>query len=131
MSNPAWCKRSLAILVLLAGCGKSGPELAAVSGRVTLDGQPLPGAQLMFQPEALGSPSFGLADREGKYELGYKRGVKGAVIGWHAVKIQMDPGASTPSGEKSLPARYNTESNLRREVVSGENILDFELTSEK
>jgi hypothetical protein len=57
--------------------------------------------------------------------------VKGAMLGWHRVQIKLDSGDLAPNGEKTLPARYNTQSELRREVVSGENVFDFDLTSEK
>jgi len=81
----------------------------------------------MFQPEATGSPSYGATDQNGSYELGYKRGVNGAMIGRHIVSIQLD---SAASGPKSLPPRYNTQSELRREVKSGEdNVFDFDLKS--
>ena len=61
--------------LLIVGCGKSGSELAPVSGRVTLDGQPIVGARLRFQPEASGgSPSYGSTDQDGRFVLGYKRG---------------------------------------------------------
>ena len=122
-------------LAMLAGCDRSGPELAPVSGRVTLDGQPISGARLTFQPEGRGSPSSGSTDRDGRYELGYKRGVKGAMIGSHLVRIQLDTEASGPNGTtnqrpKSLPARYNTKSELRREIKPDENnVFDFELSS--
>jgi hypothetical protein len=124
-------KRCLVLAVLAAGCGESGADLAPVSGRVTYDGKPLAGAQLMFQPEGIGSPSYGSADPAGRYELGYKRGVKGAMLGRHLVRIQMDPGASAPNGDKSLPARYNVQTELRRDVVPGGNVMDFDLTSNK
>lgn len=120
--------------LLLAGCAKSGPELAPVGGRVTLDGQPMLAARLVFQPEANGSPSYGSTDRDGRYELGYKRGQKGAKIGWHTVRITSDlpraaGGKISPS--QVLPARYNEQSELRREVKSDdENRFDFKLTSE-
>ncbi len=77
---PAICTPAcgVALMLMLVGCGKSGSTLAEVSGRVTLDGQPLVGAQLDFQPEhEAGSPSFGLTDADGRYELSYKRDVKG------------------------------------------------------
>jgi hypothetical protein len=124
-------KRWLVLIPLIAGCGTPGPDLALVSGRVTFDGRPLPAARLTFQPEASGSPSYGATGPDGRYELLYKRDVKGAMLGWHTVRIKVDSGDSTPNGEKALPARYNTETKLRREVVSGENVFDFELTSEK
>jgi hypothetical protein len=124
----------LALLAaLLSGCGGSGPEVAPVSGRVTLDGAPLAGARIKFQPEASGgSPSYGAADQEGNYVLGYKRGQPGALIGWHTVQIER--GAGGDPGNKSklppLPARYNSASELREEVKAGEdNVIEFDLTS--
>jgi hypothetical protein len=127
----------IALLAGLAGCGRSDAELAAVAGRVTFDGQPLAGARVMFQPETTGSPSYGATDGEGRYELGYKRGVTGAMIGRHVVRIQLDAAAagsngSTSARPKSLPARYNTQSELRAEVKAGEdNVIDLNLKSEK
>jgi hypothetical protein len=129
-----WCA-ALSLLAAL-GCGKSGRELAPVTGRVTLDGQPMPGARIRFEPEANGgSPSYGTTDQEGWYELGYKRGVEGALIGWHTVRIEPGAEPAGPDGKtstrpKPLPSRYNTQSELRREIKDEENQIDFELTSE-
>ncbi len=123
--------------LLLVGCAKSGSELALVSGRVTLDGQPIVGARLRFQPEANGgSPSYGSTDRDGRYELGYKRGQKGALIGWHAVRIESGanlPGAASKnSPPRVLPARFHVQSELRRAVKADENNeFNFELTSDE
>jgi hypothetical protein len=119
--------------VLLSGCGGSGPELAPVSGHVTLDDSPMAGARIKFQPEAGGgSPSYGTADQDGHYELGYKRGQSGALIGWHTVSIERgSDGGESKSKPQPLPARYNTASELRKEVKAGEdNVIDFELTTD-
>lgn len=118
---------------LLSGCGGSGPEVAPVSGRVTLDGAPLAGARIRFQPEASGgSPSHGTADADGRYVLGYKRGQPGALIGWHAIQIEPSRHGDPESKTKppAVPARYNAESELREEVKAGEdNVFDFALTT--
>ncbi len=128
----------IASLILLAGllpgCSGRGPEVVPVSGRVTLDGAPLAGARIRFEPEATyGSPSYGAADQDGHYALGYKRGQAGALIGWHTIRIERgahdEPGSQ--SKPQALPARYNTASELREEVKAGEdNVLDFKLTTE-
>jgi predicted small lipoprotein YifL len=125
------------LLATLAGCGRPGPQLAPVSGRVTLDGQPLDAAEVLFQPdEGTGSPSYGFTDQNGQYELGYKRGVKGAMVGSHTVSIEMDTRITGPDGNlkrrrQLLPPRYNTQSELRREVKPDrENVIDFDLTSD-
>jgi hypothetical protein len=123
------------LAILLAGCGKSGVDLAPVSGLVTLDGEPLAGARLRFQPEAAGgSPSYGSTDQEGRYELSFKRGQKGALIGWHTVRVEASVEPAEAEGKASLrpqklPARYNDRSELREEVKADEdNEIDFALT---
>lgn len=124
----------LVLAALLSGCGGSSAELAPVSGRVTLDGAPLAGARIRFQPEASGgSPSYGTADQDGHYELGFKRDQPGALIGWHSIRVERgghaDPAEKTKPAP--LPARYNTASELREEVKSGEdNVIDLALTSD-
>src|SRR6478672_13610229 len=61
------------LLVALAGCGQSGPQIAPVHGHVKLDGQPLANADVQFQPEGSQRPSSGRTDAEGRYDLMYKR----------------------------------------------------------
>jgi hypothetical protein len=82
----------------------------------------------MFQPEqGKGSPSYGTADADGQYELGFKRGVAGALPGWHRVRIDAP---TDGSGPKRLPVRYSEQSELRGEVkADGENVFDFNLES--
>jgi hypothetical protein len=121
-------------LLVLAGCSQSGPELAPVSGRVTLDGQPLVGVTLMFQPEGTGSPSYGATDQDGRYQLGYNRTRQGAMIGWHTIRIQADNIVPGPNGQprkrdKPVPSQYSKGSELRRDVKLGDNVINFELTT--
>ena len=122
--------------LMMGGCGDGGPELAPVSGRVTMDGTPLVMAEIVFQPDGeTGSPSFGITDEDGRYEMGYTRDKKGALIGWHTVRIISATELEGPGGEailrpQSVPARYNEDSELREEVLPDEdNVFDFKLTS--
>jgi hypothetical protein len=116
----------------LVGCGPSNPQIAPVHGAVTLDGEPVHEARLVFQPESAGSPSYGFTDEKGRYELGYKRGVSGALVGWHTVSIKMDVEIVGRAGEivvrrQAIPERYNDISELRREVEPGKsNVFNFE-----
>ena len=57
----------LATCCVLAGCG--GPKLLPVSGVVTLDGQPVAGAGVMFLPADKGPATGGTTDATGKFEL--------------------------------------------------------------
>lgn len=122
------------VCVCLTGCGESGPDVATVKGTVTLDGEPLEGAMVTFQPEN-GRPADGTTDSQGQYELLYTAGKPGAKIGKHTVTITTsttvtdEEGNMTATPEK-LPPEYNVESELVREVEPGENIIDFDLTSD-
>jgi hypothetical protein len=132
----------LAVLALLsAGCGRGAPyRTAAVSGRVTLNGQPLAGVAVLFQPlPAPGSvnadpSSAGITDAEGRYTLrllGIES--KGAILGKHKVRItpvEKDEAAGPPQAPAQLlPPRYNKETTLECVVPSGGNdAADFALT---
>ncbi len=113
---------------LLAGCGSSGPALAPVTGRVTLDGRPLANVEVVFQPTQ-GSPSFGVTDGDGRYELVYKRGVTGSLVGEHTVQIKAMPVADGGKPAVAIPPRYNVKTELHEGVKAGKNVFDFGLTS--
>ena len=125
-------------LVLLVGCGggePEGPPIGYVEGTVTLDGKPLKGVIVGFEPQGTtsGAPSMGATDAEGHYELTYSASEKGAAIGTHKVTVTTPSDAPTPSGEEyvdPIPAKYNTASELIKEVKEGNNVLDLELTSQ-
>lgn len=118
--------------LLLAGCGSEG-GLASVKGKVTLNGEPLEGAIVQFQPTAEdGSSSAGKTDAKGRYELMYTFDTPGAMPGEHIVSIRM---AATYYEEEDnevqpqirIPAEYNSRSKLRRTVEPGRNRFDFDL----
>src|SRR5437667_12114172 len=79
------CLGTLAFSVFVSGCGNS-PPLGTVSGRVTLDGQPLAETTVEFQP-ASGSPSYGVTDADGRYTLAWNADQQGALVGRHTVRI--------------------------------------------
>jgi hypothetical protein len=116
------------LFLIAAGCGKSGPEVAPVKGRVTLDGRPLSTVDIVFQPENGKPPATSRTDEEGNYELLYKRGQNGAPVGQHTVRIAFTSGVV--KNPPSIPAKYNTASELKREVKSGSNEIDFDLKSD-
>jgi hypothetical protein len=118
----------LILTACIAGCGKSGPELAPVSGRVTVDGQPMENIDVTFQPDEMRPPSYSRTDASGHYELGYKRGVQGALLGQHTVRITVE--RSVVPNPPHIPARFNSQSELRREVKAGQNEFDFDVTTE-
>jgi hypothetical protein len=130
------------------GCGPSGdqPELGKVTGTITLDGKPLVGVAVVFQPDS-GRPARGKTDAEGKYELIYIRQTKGAKVGPNRVEIapseegeeaeqaelgddvSQNPAAKPQSSKPTVPSRYNSKSELKVDVKSGVNTFDFALES--
>lgn len=119
---------ALGCLSLLVGCGPGGPALGTVTGTVTLDGAPLADAKLEFQPRGEGSPSYGMTDAQGRYELRYSADRPGAMVGQHVVRIttyrQKSSGPDTP---ERLPAWCHSETKLTREVKAGANEIDLKL----
>jgi hypothetical protein len=101
--------------------------LGTVHGRITLDGVALADAVVSFKPEGAGRDSTAVTDLDGRYTLNYIREIAGAAVSWHLVRITTgDPREGKP---EAVPARYNTRSQLRKQVVAGDNTIDFELTT--
>jgi predicted small lipoprotein YifL len=119
----------LVLLAALGGCGKSGPEVAPVHGRVTLNGQPLASADVQFQPDGAQRPSTGRTDANGHYELMYRRGQVGALVGQHSVRISVS--AEIVKNPPIIAAHFDTKTELHRDVKSGDNEFDFDVTTEK
>lgn len=114
-------------LVTSAGCfGVSDqPELGRVTGTVTLDGKPLAGLIVNFQPES-GRAATAETDTQGYYDLVYIYGSNGAKVGKNAVSFRWPDGSE---GKKPIPAKYAGKSELTADVKAGNNDLNWELTS--
>jgi hypothetical protein len=122
----------LTFLIYLAGCGgPAHPDVGRVSGVVTLDGQPLPDATVMFQPTS-GRASVATTDKTGKYSLVYLDGVPGALLGAHKVIIRTEiPGedGQPPIAKEKLPKKYHDQTELTAEVKPQPSTINFELQS--
>ena len=131
-----------AMLVMVAGCGEKG-NYVPVSGVITLDGQPIEGAQVSFQPQAKGDNinpgpgSVGTCDATGRYELKTIREDPGAVPGMHTVRIYGpkavrsggDLDAATNTGPEIFPEKYNFRTELTIDIpAEGTDKADFPCT---
>lgn len=98
------------LLISAVGCGGDGrPSLVKVTGTVTLDGKPLAGAIVAFQPitdakAKFQRPSAGTTDASGKFVLGTYAVDDGAPVGKFRVGIVKREVVGT------LPENYNSES---------------------
>jgi len=148
------CFLAACVLICVAslGCGSKGPELGSVTGKVTLDGKPVTNGLVTFKPVAGGREATGRTDANGQYELLYIDR-KGALLGQHNVTVitlkeaapvvamssdspeyakQAAGGQADYNNAKvvePIPARYNANSELTKEVTAGDNVIDLELKS--
>lgn len=117
LSRPvaAACAALLASAAVV-GCGGSGLKLVPVSGEVTLDGQPVADAAVVFTPLQGGPPASATTDAQGRYQLATNN-QPGAVPGEHRVTITKQTmhgitpdGMPGPGGiriEWHVPERYS------------------------
>jgi hypothetical protein len=97
---------ALAVLVLAGGCAKVPPTLTEAEGTVTLNGQPLPNAQVQFVPDLadFGAEynSVGTTDEQGHFRLTCQgNGQNGAVIAKHRVLVIEAPVPAELRGQSS------------------------------
>lgn len=153
------CGALIAMVVISIGCGgtkSEAPEfvsrLVPVSGTISLDGEPLEGATVIFFPDVEhpgGENASGQTDATGTYQLttsiGGQGAQPGAVPGRYRVMISkfvMPDGSPLPpemteadaeadGGQQVVPSRYSNyeRPTLDAEVTEGENVHDFELSS--
>ena len=141
--------RPLSVLVILclAGCGSgAGYKVVPVSGKITLDGQPLAGATVTFQPEASGKEgtagpgSAAVTDAAGKFVLQTAEAKRkpGAVVGKHTVRISgvqdqraPDDDSARPQVKDPVPLRYRDPGLPFDVPAAGTDKADFELQSKE
>lgn len=137
----------LLLMMVLVGCNSSEYDLVPVSGTVTLDGDPVTEARVIFEPqrtgkEALkaGPSSNGVTDENGSYTLLTTVDEdKGAVVGKHTVtistylaEVDRSRDSSRIIRKEEIPARYLEPGTLSFDVPSeGTEAADFALTSKK
>jgi hypothetical protein len=130
---------------LSLGCGGKNYPLAPVSGRVTMDNEPLVGAEVRFFPTESKDLPFatGTTDNDGRYELHLvTEPSPGAIIGTHRVTISIDQrrGKIMPTNRPGmrkmgqpgelLPSKYNKDSKMAFTVTpEGTKEANFDLKS--
>lgn len=142
---------AVAIILLASwGCGGGdGLPRQAVSGKVTLDGQPLDSALITFTPNGGGGDStsgaaqvsggsFSISKAEGLIPGSYRVSISATKES--PVKASRKKETDSVTGEEIapptsalrevLPARYNARSELKADVTdAGPNDFTFDLTS--
>ena len=160
-SAQAWPRLLCLALLVVGGCGHSGPDInpQPVGGVVLFNGEPVEGATVSFTPEqtsgdARGVPAVGRTGPDGTFQLraldSGRPFTAGTAVGQYIVTVvkQEIPALSDPElinnpppvmppamlePRDLLPAVYvsTAKSPLRAEVQKGDNQFRFELSSEK
>ncbi len=118
---------SMLLTLALTGCGSDDtPPLGEVTGKITLDGQPLEGVIVLFKPE-IGRVATGTTNAAGEYELEFAYNVGGCKVGPNSVSLEWPLGSTNA---KTLSTRYTTASELKADVKEGSNKVDFALESD-
>ena len=126
--------------VFICGCGGKDPyERHAISGIVSLDGEPLATGNITFFPETSGSVATGGTIQDGEFTVPKDQGLP---AGKYKVSITAtttkgpvptDPNelmANPPEVVSLIPKIYNSETTLTAEVSeSPENSFTFDLLS--
>lgn len=120
--------------LFFVGCGGPSGDMGAVSGTVTLDGEPLPNAVVEYSPlEPELKPAYGKTDESGYYTLMSSRSQEGAKIGEYEVRIRTGDVDSVDGVQVNIPevvpTNYNDETELKQTVEPGSNTHDFALQS--
>jgi hypothetical protein len=129
----------LAVPMVLVGCAK---QTAAVSGSVTLDGEPLHVADrqrgtIIFHPSEGGPVGTGVIGSDGTYRVSTGQNMALAPGAYRVTVrvVEVLPATEEtlePTGRPVTPAIYANAatSGLTYEVVPGENQIDLELRSD-
>jgi hypothetical protein len=138
-SSLRWCGvlgACLGCLMLMSGCGGGasydGPERAAVSGQVTLDGTPLPFGSISFMGAEGGrNASTGIAN--GQYSIPAESGpnlgkYRVTILGYQQAPPE-DAGDEASAGQQVVPPQYNANTTLEVQITAGENTHSFALTT--
>jgi hypothetical protein len=141
--RPAHLKLAFVLcgLLFLSGCGGDieRPEIATVTGTVTLDGNPIDHGIVYFYPDSTKGTKGPMAMAEigpdGKYSIKSAGDRDGAIIGFHQIRVEI---RQPPKDERDTQPELMTlpkfndqkQSGLTGEVKAGtENVIDLPVTS--
>lgn len=122
-------------LVTLAVCNpygcsrKGGFDVAKTTGVVMCEGQPVPKAEVYFEPlqdgknAVVGKQGFSFTDDAGKFEITTYDNHDGAVVGKHRVRVG--------GGPSDCPCVLNSEIDVMQVEIKADAANEFEVVLKK
>lgn len=121
-SKPPLVFALLFLGLFLVGCGGADyPDRGVVTGKVTMNGEPVPNISIMAAPMK-GRTSYGRTEADGSYELMYTIDVSGTELGPNKITMIWPTGVSGPG----IPKEYL---DMTLDVKNGSNVYDIEMKS--
>jgi hypothetical protein len=118
-------------MIVASGCSDGHPTRVPVSGRVTIDGQPLTRGSVKFVPSN-GRPSSGKIGEDGAFTLTCYEGGDGALLGKHRVQVSANRIISDSKIEWYAPRNYADfrTSGIEIEVTEAVDDLKIDLKAD-
>ncbi|MEX0703858.1 MAG: carboxypeptidase-like regulatory domain-containing protein [Planctomycetales bacterium] len=124
--------RAWIVVVLLSAANGCDRSATTVAGFVTLDGRPLAGVNVVFEPIEPIAGAAGVTDGAGRYELLRGNKQHGPPAGRYRVFLstaEHDPGEGVSPQVERVPAKYHSVIQFHVELEPGFNRVDFQLDS--
>jgi hypothetical protein len=132
-----WAAVAAVVAASAAGCGKDAGEprvpVFPVKGEIVIDGQPTPGAFLVFHPVGQTGRDVlkprGRANNDGTFQVGTYGSADGAPVGQYKVTVEYTPlvdrDGDVRAGPNVVPSQYSKAETtpLSADVKEGENSL--------
>ncbi|MCA9126674.1 MAG: carboxypeptidase regulatory-like domain-containing protein [Planctomycetales bacterium] len=119
----------MGLLLLVSGCGPGGIGTVPVTGTVLVDGEPMEGVMVVFNPGDGGRAASGRTDAQGVYTLTTEVNGDGALPGSYQISVSKHeaeeddlPKEVDPNDEASLDAIYSKVD--ARKTAKSKNLIE-------
>ncbi len=119
----------LALMIFMGGCGGTGIPTGAVTGTITINGEPIQGLEVSFVPAAKMRPSVALTDAQGRYKAQFVSTQSGVVLGPCVAQFAVYRNGNYM--HNFLPAEFNEEAGenpaLNLDVTKKGLVFDYDI----